>query len=90
MEKNMDAFATCTREQLVRHGLRALKESLVQDRALTVDNTSISIVGSAPSPSAPGKTVPEPFMVYDCQDVEAWIDSVADDKEPGGDDDAAA
>lgn len=88
LEKNMEAFDDCGREELVRHGLRALKESLVQDRELTVENTSVSIVGVTTSES--GKKVPEPFKVYDGQDVQAWIDSVADDKEGGGDDEAAA
>lgn len=99
LEKNIDAFAACDREQLVQHGLRALKESLVQDRELTVDNTSVGIVGFVPASSASG-SVPgsarkvEPFRVFDGQEVKDWIDNVADDKEGGGeggdDDDTAA
>jgi 20S proteasome subunit alpha 6 len=76
LEKNLDKFADCDREELIRHGLRALKESLVQDRELTVDNTSVGVAGVA------GKGV-EPFKVYDGQEVAAWIESVADDKEGG-------
>ncbi|OAA66972.1 proteasome component [Niveomyces insectorum RCEF 264] len=95
LEKNVDRFATADRETLVRHGLRALKESLVQDRELTVDNTSVGIVGIVPAAAAAaaagGKPQPrkvEPFRVYDGQEVKAWIDSVADDKAgDGGDDD---
>ncbi len=89
LEKNIDAFADCDREALVRHGLHALKESLVQDRELTVDNTSVGIVGiSAPSASG-GKRKVEPFRIYDGQEVKAWIDSVAEDKEGGDDDDTS-
>jgi len=75
LEKNVAAFADCGREELVRHGLRALRESLVQDRELTVENTSVGIVGAVPTQS---------FAVYDGQDVKAWIDAASDDKEGGG------
>ncbi|KAF3771025.1 hypothetical protein M406DRAFT_34049 [Cryphonectria parasitica EP155] len=83
LEKNLDKFASCDREELIRHGLRALKESLVQDRELTVENTSVGIVGLEISKD--GVKSVDPFKVYDGQDVKAWIDSVADDKEAGGD-----
>ena len=89
LEKNLDAFEACDREALVRHGLRALKESLVQDKELTVDNTSVAIVGVVPaSASASGKRELEPFKVFDGQDVKDWIDSVASDGD-SDDDDAA-
>lgn len=81
LEKNMDKFAGCDRGELIRHGLRALKESLVQDRELTVDNTSVGVVGTVKADD--GTTKAEPFKVYDGQDVAAWIESVADDKEGG-------
>lgn len=75
LEKNIDAFADCGREELIRHGLKALKESLVQDKELTLENTSVAVVGAAKEGKA------EPFKVYDGQEVMAWIESVADDKE---------
>lgn len=81
LEKNLDKFQDCTREELIRHGLRALKESLVQDRELTVDNTSVATVGTVKGED--GLAVVEPFKVFDGQDVVAWIESVADDKEEG-------
>ena len=70
-------------EALIQHGLKALRESLVQDRELTIENTSVSVVGAV---KKDGKKVFEPFQVYDGQDVKAWIDSVAEEKEGGGDD----
>ena len=79
LEKNLDAFAACGREELVRHGLRALKESLVQDKELTVENTSVAIVGAVEAEDGTAK--PEPFKVYDGNEVNSWIESVADDKE---------
>jgi 20S proteasome subunit alpha 6 len=81
LEKNLDKFQDCSREELIRHGLRALKESLVQDRELTVDNTSVATVGAVKGED--GLAVVEPFKVFDGQDVTAWIESVADDKEGG-------
>jgi len=90
LERHVDAFATCGREGLVRHGLLALRESLVQDRELTVENTSVAIVGaSAADPKAPPSKF-EPFRVYDGMEVKQWIDSVADDREGGDGDDGAA
>lgn len=81
LEKNIDAFRGCSREELIRHGLRALKESLVQDRELTVENTSVGVVGAAKADDGSSKV--EPFKVFDGQEVAAWIESVADDKEGG-------
>ncbi|EHA47419.1 hypothetical protein MCOR27_001122 [Pyricularia oryzae] len=84
LERNLDKFADCDREELLKHGLRALKESLVQDKELTIENTSVGIVGLVKDGS--GKSRVEPFRLYDGQEVKDWIDSVADDKEGGGDD----
>jgi 20S proteasome subunit alpha 6 len=81
LERHIDEFAAADRETLIRHGLRALKESLVQDRELTVENTSVGVVGVAASKDGSFKV--EPFQVYDGQDVSTWIESVADDKEGG-------
>lgn len=88
LEKNLDKFESCGREELIHHGLRALKESLVQDRELTVENTSVGVVGVELSKEGV-KTV-DPFKVFDGQDVKAWIDAVADDKEAAGEGEAEA
>lgn len=88
LEKNLDKFESCGREELIHHGLRALKESLVQDRELTVENTSVGVVGVELSKEGV-KTV-DPFKVFDGQDVKAWIDAVADDKEAAGEEEAEA
>lgn len=82
LEKNLDKFPDSSREELIRHGLRALKESLVQDRELTVENTSVGVVGLVKK-DEDGTAAVEPFKVFDGQDVTAWIESVADDKEGG-------
>ncbi|OLN84969.1 putative proteasome subunit alpha type-6 [Colletotrichum chlorophyti] len=81
LERNIDAFEDCSREELVRHGLKALKESLVQDRELTVENTSVGVVGFSEKDGV--KTV-QPFKLFDGQDVKEWIDSVAASEGQGG------
>ncbi|KAK3685523.1 nucleophile aminohydrolase [Podospora appendiculata] len=79
LEKNLELFADCSREELIAHGLKALKESLVQDRELTIENTSVGVTGF--SKADDGSTKVEQFKVFDGQEVNAWIEGVADDKE---------
>ena len=43
----MGFFCLATLEELITHGLHALRETLQQDKELTVNNTSIGIVGPA-------------------------------------------
>ncbi|RYP05560.1 hypothetical protein DL764_003737 [Monosporascus ibericus] len=81
LEKNIDAFAACGRDELVRHGLRALKETLVQDRELTVENTSVGVVGLPQVEGADVKKGLEFFKVYDGAEVKDWINSVGDEAE---------
>ncbi|TVY32549.1 putative proteasome subunit alpha type [Lachnellula subtilissima] len=45
LERNLEKFEACGREELVVHGLKALKESLAQDKELTVENCSVGVVG---------------------------------------------
>ncbi|KAK8035324.1 hypothetical protein PG993_010319 [Apiospora rasikravindrae] len=81
LEKNADAFPDCGRDDLIKHGLRALKETLVQDKELTLENTSVGVVGLKEA----GKKGLEYFKVHDGPEVKEWINSVADDVEAGGD-----
>jgi len=81
LERNLDKFDPCTAEELVVHGLKALKESLAQDKELTVDNTCVGIV------SVKGTGKFENFKLFEGQNVEQWI-RLADEREaedaPGG------
>lgn len=45
LEAHCAEFPTCSLDELVKHGLHALRETLQQDKELTVSNTSIGIVG---------------------------------------------
>lgn len=45
LEDHADEFAECSLEDLIQHGLNALKDTLQQDKTLTMANTSIAIIG---------------------------------------------
>ncbi|KAN0097774.1 Nucleophile aminohydrolase [Tylopilus felleus] len=47
LEKHFENFADCTLEELIKHGLHALRETLQQDKELNINNTSIGIIGPA-------------------------------------------
>lgn len=74
LERNMEKFPDCGREDLVKHGLRALKESLAQDKELTVENCSVGVVGVR----GEGMKSIEGFKLFDGQDVKQWVDLVAE------------
>ena len=65
-----EGFENCGREELVKHGLKALKESLSQDKELTVENCSVGVVGKG-----------EIFKLFDGADVKQWVDLVAEGAE---------
>lgn len=66
LERHLDEFAGASRDELVKHGLLALRESLQQDKELTVDNTSLAVIGVS---TDDGKRRTENFKLYDGQDV---------------------
>lgn len=86
LERNIDEFANATKEELVVHGLKALKESLAQDKDLSVENTSVGVVGIR----AQGAKAIEAFKLYDGQAVKSWIELVADGAEGESGESAAA
>lgn len=67
LERNLESFPDCGREELVTHGLRALKESLNQDKELTVENASVGVVGV--SGEGGGKRKLEGFKLYDGEEM---------------------
>ncbi|OGE51166.1 hypothetical protein PENARI_c014G12447 [Penicillium arizonense] len=77
LERNLDKFADCSRDELVQHGLRALKETLSQDKELTVDNTSVGVVGVTN-----GKK--ESFKLYEGQDTAALLEVLEQSEQAGG------
>lgn len=66
LERHLDQFTNCSRDELIKHGLLALKESLPQDKELTVDNTSLAVIGLG---EKDGKKKVDNFQLYDGQEV---------------------
>jgi 20S proteasome subunit alpha 6 len=45
LEKHYESFAESSLDDLVVHGLRALRDTLQQDKELNINNCSIAVVG---------------------------------------------
>ncbi|KAH3688122.1 hypothetical protein WICPIJ_000893 [Wickerhamomyces pijperi] len=82
LERTFEEYANATKEELIVHGLNALRDTLAQDKELTKLNTSIAVVGKDTE-----------FTLYDDDDVQQWLDrldSVANNRRgaaAGNDDD---
>ena len=77
LERNLESFAECGRKELVVHGLKALKESLAQDKELTIENCSVGVVGIR----GEGEKRIEAFKLFDGMEVQQWVDLVAEGTE---------
>lgn len=80
LEKHYESFADCSLEDLIKHGLHALRETLQQDKDLTVNNTSIGVVG----PEGVHETsVPPtgPFRILEGEVIQPYLDTMVP-KEP--------
>lgn len=73
LERHLDDFESSSREDLIKHALRALKESLSQDKELTVDNTSVGVSG-----------IGEDFKLFEGQDIAEWLDATFENREAEG------
>lgn len=62
LEKYLDQFLDCNLEELVKHGLRALRDTLPQEVNLTTKNCSLGIVGKDTN-----------FTIYDDDKVAAYL-----------------
>ncbi|KAK9368116.1 nucleophile aminohydrolase [Lipomyces kononenkoae] len=67
LERNFDQFPEASLEDLILHGLRALRDTLAQDKQLLSQNTSIGIVG-----------LDTKFTLYDNDDVREWLEKLGD------------
>ena len=61
-------------EDLIRHGLHALRETLQQDKELTTNNTSIGIVGPSGVHEAAGTSVD--FRILEGPPIEAYLQTM--------------
>ena len=82
LERHLDKLEECGRDELIKHGLLALKESLSQDKELTVDNTSLGVIGSV---MKDGTRKLEPFKLYDGQEIAPLLEAALESAGTGGD-----
>lgn len=78
LERHLEEFAGASRDELVKHGLRALKESLSQDKELTVENASVGIIGR----STEGTNKVESFKLYDGLEIGPLLEAALESPEP--------
>ena len=67
LERNLNTFEGASREELIKHALQALKESLSQDKELTMENTSLGVCG-----------MKEDFILYEGQDITRWLEALSE------------
>ncbi|XP_058716661.1 proteasome subunit alpha type-1 isoform X1 [Poecile atricapillus] len=65
LERHMTEFTDCNLNELVKHGLRALRETLPAEQDLTTKNVSIGIVGKDME-----------FTIYDDDDVAPFLEGL--------------
>ena len=78
LERHLDEFADAGREELIKHGLLALKESLSQDKELTVENASVGVTGKGND----GKRKIESFKLYDGPEIGPLLEAALESAEP--------
>ncbi len=69
LERKFETFMECTKEELIRHALFAVKESL-QEEELSSGNCGVAIVG-----------IDEPFVVLDPKTLQAYIEALDSGKD---------
>jgi 20S proteasome subunit alpha 6 len=74
-----DLLVTGSLEDLIRHGLHALRETLQQDKELTTNNTSIGILGPGGVHEAAG--APVNFRILEGPPIEVYLQTMQS-KEP--------
>lgn len=80
LERNLDAIRlSASLEELIVHGLNALRDTLSQDVELTYKNTSVSVLGKE-----------KKFEIFDDENVQQWLDKldlVSNERESANTDD---
>lgn len=72
LERNLDHFKDASRAELINHAIQALKDSLSQDKELTIDNTSLAVVG-----------VSENFKLYEGNEISQFLNPTTSSQEEG-------
>ncbi|XP_017889239.1 proteasome subunit alpha type-1-like [Ceratina calcarata] len=69
LEKHLNELLTCGLDELIKHGLRALRDTLPNEVDLSVKNVSIAIVGKGTE-----------FKVFDEESILVYLTQIEDDK----------
>lgn len=77
LERHLEEFGEASKDELIKHALKALKESLSQDKELTVDNASVGVIGRG----AEGKNRVESFKLYDGPDIAPLLEAILETSE---------
>jgi len=72
LEKHLDEFKGSNLNEIVRHGLLALRECLPNDLELNDKNLSIGIVGKDRN-----------FTIYDDEAIQQWLDLITEEERKG-------
>lgn len=72
LERHLDEFEKAGRDELVRHALRALRESLPNDKELGTENTSLGVGG-----------VGEVFELLEGEKIRKWLSDAFEKGENG-------
>ncbi|KAJ7869308.1 20S proteasome subunit [Mycena olivaceomarginata] len=75
LEKHYKSFEDASLEDLIRHGLHALRETLQQDKELNANNTSIGIIGPA-STNETGVAPSGPFRILEGDKIDVFLQSM--------------
>jgi len=79
LERHIEEFKESTREQLIRHALRALRDTLPNDVELNSKNCSIAVVGEG-----------EKLSIFEDDDVTPHLEGLEQEERRGGSGTAAA
>ncbi|KAL1681374.1 nucleophile aminohydrolase [Schizophyllum commune] len=80
LEKHYESFADASLDDLIRHGLHALRETLQQDKELNVNNTSIGIIGA---PSENEVHAKPNFRILENEKVDPFLKTMIPKETPG-------
>ncbi|KAF8520083.1 20S proteasome subunit [Gautieria morchelliformis] len=75
LEKHYAEFPECNLEELIKHGLHSLRETLQQDKELTINNTSIGIVGPAGQHEV-GVLAGDSFRILEGEKIDVYLKSM--------------
>ena len=71
------SYLVGTLEELIKHGLHALRETLQQDKELTINNTSIGIIGVSKDVGPEGN-----FRILEGEVIQVYLDGMIPKESP--------